>query len=79
MENKDQETIDALMNVTSTMLRLWYSDDCTMTIGELSEAVDRCASIFEFYNPHHGIEIKLFALIELANRRNIINMKIEKE
>ena len=79
MAHKDQETIDALVNVTSTMLRLWYSDDCTMTIGELSEAVDRCATIFQFYSPHEGTEIKLFALIDLANRRNIINMRIEKE
>ena len=65
MAHKDQQTIDALVAVAKTMIGLWYTGEAKFTVGELSDILDRCSTIFQFYSPHEGTEVRLFALLEL--------------
>lgn len=66
--NKDAE---ALVSVTQTMLRLWYTDEVTFTAGDIVRAVRTCTALF---NPDDGDAwelVHLQAVIELCKRYGV--------
>lgn len=62
---------EALTSITQTMLRVWYGNDTTLTVGDMSRAVHRCCELFQFMNDDDKQMTVLSATVELCHRYNI--------